>query len=725
MSTSDNKMEFRCYSVLKNEDAPPYLGENLLVAADGLGGSGSSVHKIDIRRHPDMRGEILKCAFGDFEDEAAISALAPYIDELVEAMADGEDDTSALWASRIVIARFVYALMTEEKYSYANIKKEENLASLVKFIREGLYSTARHFALEAGRISGQILLPTTLAAIRTEESGDFVLAEVMWAGDSRAYAITKDGLKLLSRDDEDGSGSITNIFDGREEKDTRMNYRVYKLQKPCVLMALSDGIFDPFAPNDNLGVENVFLNLIAASENLEEVKEKLVTYFDKVHGDDASVSFRAYGFGTFAEMKSAFAERLALINEVSLKNEEMKNFMAALESSEEDVSSYIRQRSIDKYAKIAETLIDGLSRGEDDILFRTGYIHRKTEEKKRSLEEAALRARQDRQAKAIRDCTEVLVSMDCGIREAVINSGVSPEESLMLEKVAAAQAVFIEEKKKLEEKIQKYRENEEIRAAIKGEIQKIIRRLSEEIEKISNAGYTFKFEEKYAAYVKCFELSSLRDFFIRILIKIDFEVQIERPPRVKRLKNSLFDKGERRTLNFSEIPTYYPVGLSEEEVRLLNAVNLNLKSAPTLRHLVFIQNNKVESCHKRFEYLAAKLIETVMEKGNPKEFFVPEIRDMLLSFSEGESEQTAKTALTPILEEILKSEKSAVVDAIVEAFKNNPDEKSIIDACYNSTRLAAFRDYYKAKNADRGPVLEFMDKLAGINKAYFDLPEEI
>ena len=38
---------FKFYSVLKNEDAMPFIGKNILVAADGMGGAGSTVHEID------------------------------------------------------------------------------------------------------------------------------------------------------------------------------------------------------------------------------------------------------------------------------------------------------------------------------------------------------------------------------------------------------------------------------------------------------------------------------------------------------------------------------------------------------------------------------------------------------------------------------------------------------------------------------------------------------
>lgn len=84
------------------------IGGNILVVADGLGDSGSAVHSIDRVKHTDMYGDIMAGALGNVKGIS--SKLQGYIEELIDPMADGNDDTSALWASRIVMARTVFAL---------------------------------------------------------------------------------------------------------------------------------------------------------------------------------------------------------------------------------------------------------------------------------------------------------------------------------------------------------------------------------------------------------------------------------------------------------------------------------------------------------------------------------------------------------------------------------------------------------------------------------------
>lgn len=218
-------LKFAFYSVLKNEDADPYSGDNLMIVADGLGGAGSIVHSIDRDKHHDLYESIMASAFGDCPDIAA-KLGDDYFKKLIAPMIDDKNDTSALWASRIVMARCAYAIIANDQYE--ELDKENVRKHLAGFIQKGLESVKDKFKLEKGTYFGQKILPTTLAFVRYKEDKDQVVAETLWAGDSRCYALTIDGLKILSIDDEDSSGSITNCFhaDNKEEK-----YRLGKNRK--------------------------------------------------------------------------------------------------------------------------------------------------------------------------------------------------------------------------------------------------------------------------------------------------------------------------------------------------------------------------------------------------------------------------------------------------------------------------------------------------------------
>ena len=335
--------DFKFYSVLKNEDAMPYIGGNLLVVADGLGGSGSAVHAIDRVKHTDMHGDIIAGAFGDMKDVS--SALMQYIEELIAPMVDGKDDTSALWASRIVIARCVYAL-TEGEFQKADLSDKKVRAKLAKFIGTGLHETAKKFDLQKGTYDGQLLLPTTLAFVRYTEKECFVIAETVWAGDSRCYALTSDGLKLLSLDDEDDSGSITNLFYADNDK-VMLNYIYHEIPKPCTLMAVSDGIFDPFDPHENLGVEHTLLSAIKKSNSPQEVATALYNFYGSVHGDDATMAFVPFGFDNFNDMQNKLAKRTDEILAVRKKQGEFYDALEVMHQSEEEASHYVLSRTND------------------------------------------------------------------------------------------------------------------------------------------------------------------------------------------------------------------------------------------------------------------------------------------------------------------------------------------------------------------------------------------
>lgn len=353
--------KFGFYSVLKNEDANPYIGDGLLAVADGLGGSGSEVHIIDRAVHTDLRKELKDCAFGDFDAEKA-KPLTRYLETLLAPMSDGIDDTSALWASRIVLGRFVYALKARNDFRLCDAESRQRLSY---FISAGLANTAQEFHLKKGKYSGQLLLPTTLSAVRYHAHEGGVTAEVVWAGDSRCYALTGDGLKVLTEDDEDASGSITNLFQVGEKR-TRIHYRKYELPSPCILFTASDGIFDPFEPYGHFGVEATLLNCIQRSNSVKELQKNLKQRYLEIRADDATVAASALGFSEYSECKRFFSERTDTVLTLSEQLNENRIFLQVAHQSEEEAQNYIRRRTADRFAAMVDPLRDCLVQKRED-----------------------------------------------------------------------------------------------------------------------------------------------------------------------------------------------------------------------------------------------------------------------------------------------------------------------------------------------------------------------
>lgn len=350
------EIKFTSYSVLKNEDAIPYVDHNLLVVADGLGGSGSVVHNIDKAQYLDMKNCFYQSAFSDFNPEN-IMELKSYLTQTLRDMIDEENDTSALWASRIVSARYIYALNYLKEYQMMdNAKTREEL---VRFIHKGLTNTKDQFQLSNGKYKNQLLLPTTLASIRYTTVNNKINVEALWAGDSRCYAFTKEGLFQLSMDDEDASGAITNLFH-EGNNDTKLNYKKYEFTPPCILFAVSDGFFDPFEPYENLGLEHLLFDCINKSTTIDEFKTNLELKLNQIHADDASIAFTAIGFKDFSTMKNHLQNRSKEIFKVQKDYLKYQDFLYIQQQSDSEYLDYMENRTKDKYLSIKEIVTTSL-----------------------------------------------------------------------------------------------------------------------------------------------------------------------------------------------------------------------------------------------------------------------------------------------------------------------------------------------------------------------------
>lgn len=359
------KLKFTFYSVKKNEDAPPFINENLLMVADGLGGSGSEIHVIDRQKHMHMYDDFFNSAFGDFKNMS--QDFKEYIETLMKPIIDETDDTSALWASRIVIGRCAYAL-TYGEFKGVKLGDENTRNELIHFIKNGLHRVVCDFDLKNGPYTSQLRLPTTIAIIKFKELDDEnVDVETIWAGDSRCYALTLDGLKILSKDDEDSSGSITNLFYADNEN-TKFNYLNYRIKKPCMLFTVSDGTFDPFSPHDHLGLENIIYENIANSSSITNFSYNLKKDYDKINMDDATMSFVALGFENYDSIKEAFKNKIIEIQNVLNQWNKLYQLVQVSNIKEEDVYDYVFVRTQDKFDKIVNTLIYA-DQTIDDVAF--------------------------------------------------------------------------------------------------------------------------------------------------------------------------------------------------------------------------------------------------------------------------------------------------------------------------------------------------------------------
>lgn len=364
---------FSFYKVLKNEDAVPFVSvkenKGLIAVADGLGGSGSFVHKLSRRDNRRLSDDLVKTFLDEYynpkHDNPANNtnsfkdqSFEKWINELIKPMIDEEPDTSALWGSRIVIARFVYYVLNNENL---DLKNKETRESIVNFIYKGLQNTKEKFDLETPPNFGQLTLPTTLVGLRYVINDDETIkADVVWAGDSRAYAILpKDGLKQLSQDDEDDSGGITNLFCIKQDNSsfgTKLHCNSYVLPSKSIAFVCSDGFFDPYTPIDNIGVEAVFLDCLSKSSSFEELKNNWYNHYKPLMHDDCSIAFIVFGFDSFKDLKDLYSARTSTI--ISAFNDYVKHkkIISMIEENDDSLKQYIINRANVKKEDIAQTI---------------------------------------------------------------------------------------------------------------------------------------------------------------------------------------------------------------------------------------------------------------------------------------------------------------------------------------------------------------------------------
>lgn len=174
------------------------------------------------------------------------------------------------------------------------------------------------------------------------------------AGDSLPWALVtrrddaQERLVLcpLMRAQEDGVGAITNFIGPNNDFYLRCDY--FRLDKPCVIMAASDGAFDFFPTT--IHFEQFLMYRLMQSNDLEDCAGRLKQYyFDVNTNDDSStIAFKAFGFDDYAQIQRLanrrqleLAEKYALDDEALYSQETGPNY--ALDSARSALRGQLAQ----------------------------------------------------------------------------------------------------------------------------------------------------------------------------------------------------------------------------------------------------------------------------------------------------------------------------------------------------------------------------------------------
>ncbi|MBE6932906.1 MAG: hypothetical protein E7464_05970 [Ruminococcaceae bacterium] len=168
-------------------------------------------------------------------------------------------------------------------------------------------------------------MPTTAAAlvIRPAEEDRFA-ASAIWAGDSRAYALSDHGLMQLSQDDATekdpmknlyGDSIMTRTVDGA--KGARLHLGTVTLTAPFLAITATDGCFAYLSTP--MEFEGLLLESLMASESTAQWEQRLDEGIGEVAGDDYTLCLAAYGFDSFRAMQAHFRPRLRHLQAEYLK----------------------------------------------------------------------------------------------------------------------------------------------------------------------------------------------------------------------------------------------------------------------------------------------------------------------------------------------------------------------------------------------------------------------
>lgn len=335
--------------IYKGEDARPYVGDNVLFVADGLGGASAIRHQ---KFKPELFDEdkILSVLFKDipgYEDEI-LSLNEEYKKYIVNSFGEFTSikncyfdniyniKKSGYFASRIVAAIFLHDVLYDmnskqpiwniengvlfDKYNQAE-NKQEFLDNISKYITDKVKVELKTIAKNANLIyessySGLALLGTTLCATIFYEREDCVEAFYFVAGDSRPYMWNDKGLFQVVEDQEGQDGGMTNYIKANEDGDFKIECKYLKFNKPCILFNASDGCFDSKYFISQMAFEKLILETIVAENDLDAVSAKLENIFLEYgkHDDSSTIAMRFFGYENFEAIKTAAKNRIEVLN---------------------------------------------------------------------------------------------------------------------------------------------------------------------------------------------------------------------------------------------------------------------------------------------------------------------------------------------------------------------------------------------------------------------------
>lgn len=239
--------------------------------------------------------------------------------------------TGAYMASRSVVLSL--QKWFDDVYDSSAFFSKSDTEMIKESIQNG-FKALDNIERPASKIKGSMVrsFPTTLAAVLIKRNGHKLALKTIWAGDSRVYCLSANGLSQLTIDDIYGEdalsnltrdGSLTNVISS--DGNYTIHSDTFDFDMPGIIIAATDGCFG-YIPTP-MHFEYMLLVSLQKSKNYNEWKENIAEYLKEISGDDATMCVAAFGYKSFSEMKNFFAERISFLE---------KNYIFMLEESTDE-----------------------------------------------------------------------------------------------------------------------------------------------------------------------------------------------------------------------------------------------------------------------------------------------------------------------------------------------------------------------------------------------------
>lgn len=246
--------------------------------------------------------------------------------------AECESDFGIGFTKAYVASRIIKVAIENLIRQNPSIISQENIRDiLIKTIEERYQQELQKYPPKSKVLRSPLIkeYPTTLAitCVRKEESKYII--DSFWAGDSRNYIWTSEGLFQISKDDLRGNlDPLQNLRDDAPMSNcihadgkfsiNHITIEGFSVSDKFIIISATDGCFGYYpSPMD---FETTFSDCVRNSSNLSEFKKKLSQAFEDVTADDFSYSIAAFGFHDYKDIKKT----LGKINNTAVRSYSIK-----------------------------------------------------------------------------------------------------------------------------------------------------------------------------------------------------------------------------------------------------------------------------------------------------------------------------------------------------------------------------------------------------------------